>query len=85
MRLLTHVRDRISRAVRLGTSGSHRHTERRHAATRPKDGASRTCPACTGVLLFRESYRIMRTERNTMEPAWICHTHPCGYREFLRK
>lgn len=84
MRLLTNVRDRIGRAVRFGVAPHARRTERRHAATRPNDGASRTCPACTGNLVFRESYRIMRIERSTMEPAWICYTHPCGYREFVR-
>ena len=85
MRLLTHVRDRIGHALRHAVARPVRHTERRDAAMRLKDGATRACPVCTGVLLFRESYRVMRTDRNTTEPAWVCHTHPCGYREFVRK
>ena len=85
MRLLTDVRDRIGRAVWFGIAPRPRQTERRDATTRPKDGASRTCPGCSGNLVFRESYRIMRVERSTVEPAWICYAHPCGYREFIRK
>jgi hypothetical protein len=84
MWLLTRVRDRLGRAVHRGTSPSGPRVERRQAETRPKDGDTRACPACAGVLLFRESYRIMRVGRATMEPAWVCHTHPCGHREFLR-
>jgi hypothetical protein len=84
MRLFTHVRNRLGRALRHGGSDAQR-TERRHTATRLQDGACRTCPGCAGDLVFRESYRILRTGRNTMEPAWICHTHPCGHREFVRK
>jgi len=84
MRLLKFVGDHISRAVR-NSSQRIGLDERRHTPTRPTDGATRACPSCTGVLIFRESYRIFRIERNTLEPAWVCHTHPCGYREFLRQ
>lgn len=85
MNLLTRVRDRLSHGVHSGTSEPDRKIERRHAVTRPKDGDTRICPSCSELLLFRESYRIMRTGRNTVEPAWVCHTHPCGYREFVRR
>lgn len=84
MGLLTRVRERFSHALHADSARSDRWIERRHPATRPQDGATGTCPWCNGVLMFREDYRILRTVRNTMEPAWICHTHPCGYREFLR-
>jgi len=84
MRLLARVRERLGHPVHAGSPGSDRWIERRHPATRPQDGATGTCPSCSGVLVFREDYRILRTGRNTMEPAWVCHTHPCGYREFLR-
>jgi hypothetical protein len=85
MGLLTRVRERFGRGGSSGTAHLHGRTERRDAETRPTDGASRTCPSCDGVMVFREAYRIMRVERNTMEPGWVCHTHPCGYREFLRR
>ena len=81
MRLLSHVRDRLGRAVRFHPPSP----ERRHAVSRPQDGAARSCPSCAGVLIFRESYRVLRVERDAMEPAWTCQTHPCGYREFVRK
>jgi hypothetical protein len=84
MRLLTRVVDRVGHALH-GAPPPSRRIERRDPATRPKDGDTRSCPSCRGVLLFRESYRILRIERNTMEPAWVCHTHPCGFRQFLRR
>jgi hypothetical protein len=85
MRLLTDVCQRIGRAVRFGFPPAARQIERRDPTARLKDGASRACPSCSGSLVFREGYLIMRIERNTMEPAWICYTHPCGHREFVRK
>ena len=84
MSLLARVRDRIGHALHPAAARAPGRVERRHGESRPKDGDTRTCPACAGVLLLREGYRIMRIERNTMEPAWVCHTHPCGYRVFLR-
>jgi hypothetical protein len=84
MHLLTGVRERLGRIVRFSPHHGPPLPERRQMATRPVDGDRRECPSCRGTLLFREKYLIMRTERNTMEPAWICYTHPCGYREFLR-
>lgn len=84
MHLLTHVRARFGRALGSATTTSPQRTERRYP-TRLMDGELRPCPDCSGMLQFRESYRIWRIERNTLEPAWVCQTHPCGYREFVRR
>ena len=83
MQLLTQVRDRLSHAVGFGTRTAEPKTERRQP-TRLKEGDTRPCPSCAAVLEFHESYRVWRTDRNTMEPAWACHRHPCTFREFVR-
>ena len=81
MRLLTQIRARLAHPH--GPASSWHGVEHRRP-DRVRDGATRPCPGCSGVLEFRESYRIWRMERNTLEPAWVCQTHPCGYREFVR-
>lgn len=60
-----------------------RRRERRHP-NRLQDGNQRPCPDCGRVIEFRESYLVLRPERKTIEPAWICLEQACGYREFVR-
>ena len=60
-----------------------RRPERRRA-NRLQDGSQRPCPDCGRVIEFRESYLVLRPERKTIEPAWICLEQACGYREFVR-
>ena len=57
----------------------------RRADTRLADGMERRCPDCGGRIEFQESYRVFRTERRAAEPAWVCQTRRCGYREFIRR
>ena len=83
MRLLTHVRGRFGRALGVRVPTSPVGVERRRP-TRLKDGTRRPCPGCGGTIEFREIYQIWRVGRNTREPAWVCQTAVCAYREFVR-
>jgi hypothetical protein len=58
--------------------------ERRHSS-RLTNGMMRPCPDCGGLVEFRESFLVFRPERKQAEPAWVCQSHACGYREFVRK
>jgi hypothetical protein len=60
-----------------------RRRERRHA-DRLQDGDRRPCPDCGHQIEFRESYLVFRPERQAIEPAWVCLTQACGYRQFVR-
>lgn len=60
----------------------------RRSAFRLRDGDRRQCPQCRGTLEFRERYLVLSDGQRALpaaQPAWICLTIGCGYREFVRK
>lgn len=62
--------------------------QERRGADRLRDGARRACPQCGGVVEFRERYLVLSDGHRAIpapQPAWICLTIGCGYRELVRR
>jgi hypothetical protein len=60
----------------------------RRGPARLRDGDRRQCPHCNGEIEFRERYLVTTDGQRATpapEPAWICLTLSCGYREFVRR
>ena len=59
------------------------------------EGATKLCPQCRGTLVFTRRHPILtvgvmlertgteRLDRIRYEPAWVCQSARCEYREFV--
>jgi hypothetical protein len=58
-------------------------SQERRGVDRPRNGDTKPCPKCAGSMCdFNERYRIPGAG---IEPAWVCDSPQCRYRELVRR